>query len=147
VRGEKTVEPGTRVLPRSCANPVSSAIQTITYMVTGTDVSGCISTDSVLVTVVPSYVFFIPNAFTPNNDGNNDNLEVFGNKEAWKQFEVKVFNRWGEKVFESQDPNFKWDGTYQGRSSNPGVFVYLVKLVYLNNYTDKVYTGTVTLIR
>ncbi|MFM2307612.1 MAG: hypothetical protein RLZZ367_2281, partial [Bacteroidota bacterium] len=85
--------------------------------------------------------------FTPNGDGTNDYFEVFGNKEAWKQFEVTVFNRWGEKIYESSDMNFKWDGVFKGELQNPGVYVYTVKLVYLNNYTDKMYKGTLTLIR
>jgi gliding motility-associated-like protein len=57
----------------------------------------------------------------------NDYFEVFGNKQAWKQFEVQVFNRIGEKVYESNDMNFKWDGTYKGVLINPTVLVYTCK--------------------
>jgi gliding motility-associated-like protein len=85
--------------------------------------------------------------FTPNGDGANDFFEVFGNKEAWKQFEVQVFNRWGEKVYESNDMNFKWDGIYKGVGLMPAVFVYQVRVVYLDNYTDQLYKGSVTLVR
>ncbi len=130
-----------------CVSPTSSVVESITYYVTGTDVNGCIATDVVHVTVIPNYTIYIPNAFTPNGDGSNDFFETFGNKEAWKQFSVGVFDRWGEKVYESSDINFKWDGTYKGKPLNPTVLVYLVKLVYLDNYTEKVHTGTVTLIR
>jgi gliding motility-associated-like protein len=85
--------------------------------------------------------------FTPNNDGNNDFFEVFGNKEAWKQFNVEVFNRWGEKVYDSDDMNFKWDGIYKGVAAPPAVYVYVIHITYLDNYTDKIYKGSVTLVR
>ncbi len=131
----------------NCTSPVSSPLQSITYQVTGTDVNGCIATDTVRVNVIPAYTVFIPNAFTPNGDGANDYFEVFGNKEAWKQFDVKVFDRWGEKVYENSDMNFKWNGVYKDRLLNPAVFVYTVKVVYIDNYSEKLFTGTVTLIR
>jgi gliding motility-associated-like protein len=130
-----------------CFNPVSSAVESITYWVSGTDINGCVATDSVRVNVEPVYTIYVPNAFTPNGDGNNDFFEVFGYKEAWKQFKVQLFNRWGEKVYESNDMNFKWDGVYQGKMMNPTVLVYVVKLVYLDNYTEKILKGTITLVR
>ena len=130
-----------------CVAPVASPLQSIYYIVTATSDSGCVANDRVNITVVPKYVTFIPNVFTPNSDGANDFFEVFGNKEAWKQFEVQVFDRWGEKVYESNDMNFKWDGIYKGTLLTPAVFVYQVRVVYLDNYTDKLYKGSVTLVR
>lgn len=130
-----------------CSDPVSSPVQSTTYFVTAMDINGCIATDTARVEVVPKYIVFLPNAFTPNGDGVNDFFEVFGNKDAWKQFEVKVFNRIGEKVFESNDMNFKWDGRYKGILLNPAVFVYTAKVVYLDNYSEKLYKGSITLIR
>lgn len=130
-----------------CVNPNASPIQTIKYFVTAYDPNGCEAKEDVVVIVAPEYEVFIPNAFTPNGDGNNDYFEIFGNKEAWKHFEVDVFNRLGEKVFESNDMNFKWDGTFRGKPESPSVFVYMVRVVYLNNYTDKMFKGSVTLLR
>ncbi len=130
-----------------CVAPVASPLQTIYYIATSTSDSGCVANDRVNITVVPKYIIFIPNVFTPNGDGANDFFEVFGNKEAWKQFEVQVFNRWGEKVYESNDMNFKWDGIYKGVGLMPAAFVYQVRVVYLDNYTDKLYKGSVTLVR
>lgn len=130
-----------------CSDPVSSPIQSITYFITAMDNNGCIATDTARVNVVPKYVVFLPNAFTPNGDGVNDFFEVFGNKEAWKQFEVNIFNRIGEKVYESNDMNFTWDGRYKGVLLNPAVFVYTAKVVYIDNYSEKLYKGSVTLIR
>ena len=130
-----------------CLNPNASPVNSIYYIATATSDSGCVASDKVVITVVPDYSIFIPNVFTPNGDGNNDFFEVFGNKKAWKQFEVQVFNRWGEKVYESGDMNFKWDGIYKGQPSPQAVYVYQIHLVYLDNYTDKLYKGSVTLVR
>jgi gliding motility-associated-like protein len=130
-----------------CISTTASPIESITYHVTGTDVNGCIAYDQVRINVVPKYVVFVPNVFTPNGDGANDYFEVFGNKEAWKQFHVEIFNRIGEKVYESNDMNFKWDGTFKGVLQNSAVFVYLVKVVYIDNYSEKLFKGSVTLLR
>ncbi|HRG90154.1 MAG TPA: gliding motility-associated C-terminal domain-containing protein, partial [Chitinophagales bacterium] len=131
----------------TCPTTEAGPYNNMRYVVESVDDKGCRATAVVNVIVNGKYEVFVPNVFTPNGDGANDYFEVFGNKEAWKQFEVVVFNRWGEKVFESPDMNFKWDGTFKGELQNPGVYVYTVKLVYLNNYTDKMYKGTLTLIR
>jgi gliding motility-associated-like protein len=68
---------------------------------------------------------FIPTAFSPNKDGNNDLECVFGN--CIQSMVFKIYNRWGEMVFESTEPATCWDGTYKGKELNTGVFVY-----YLN---------------
>lgn len=130
-----------------CVTPVASPLKTINYFVTAVSDSGCTAWDSVRITVVPTYEIYVPNVFTPNGDGANDYFEVFGNKDSWKQFEIMVFNRWGEKVYESRDMNFKWDGTYKGVIQNPAVFVYTIKLVFLDNYVPELYKGSVTLMR
>jgi gliding motility-associated-like protein len=106
-----------------------------------------VAVDTSNIIVIPIYEIYIPNAFTPNGDGNNDFFEVFGNKAIWKQFEVQVFDRIGEKVFQSNDMNFKWDGTYKNVLMNPAVFVYQIHLTYINNHTEKLYKGSVTLVR
>jgi gliding motility-associated-like protein len=100
-----------------------------------------------VVNVIPNYDVFIPNAFTPNGDGENDYWQIFGNLSAFKQVEIALFNRIGEKVFESKDAYFKWDGTYKGEKVPPGVYVYYAKFVWLNNHSDNKYTGSVTIIR
>jgi gliding motility-associated-like protein len=89
----------------------------------------------------------VPNAFTPNGDGNNDLFEIYGNKKVWKELSISIFNRWGEKVFESNDIQFFWDGTYKGVLQNPGVYVYQLNLSYINGYFLPVQKGSLTLIR
>ena len=131
----------------TCQNPIASPVNDYSYTVQTVSDNGCIATSTIRITVIPKYDVFIPDAFTPNGDGNNDYFQVFGNKDIWKQFEVTIFDRIGEKVYESSDMNFKWDGTYKGQLLNSAVFVYMVKVVYLDNHADKIYKGSVTLIR
>jgi len=130
-----------------CQNPIASPISSITYYVATTDLRGCTANAQVQVIVIPTYDIFVPNAFTPNGDGRNDYFEVFGNKEAWKYFTVEVFDRWGERVYESNDMNFAWDGEFKGRPAPMGVYVYEIHLVFLDNHTEKMFKGSVTLIR
>jgi gliding motility-associated-like protein len=129
-----------------CANPVFSGIVSQTYTVTVTTLKGCVGVANFVVTVVPNYDVFIPNVFTPDNSTANDYWQIFGNLSAFKQMEMNVFNRWGEKVFSTQDVNFKWDGTYRGEKVPPGVYVYTAKFVWLNNHSDSNYHGTVTVL-
>ena len=77
---------------------------------------------------------FIPNAFSPNNDNENDFLNVqYGNFQCIKTFRIVIYNRWGEKIFESSDPKFKWSGSYQGEKQNTGVFTYYIKVTMVND--------------
>jgi gliding motility-associated-like protein len=119
------------------------------YILTATDVNGCSASDLINVTIrecpkFQDYNFYIPNAFTPNGDNKNDFFEYYfaGVKFA----EIKVYNRWGEKVFETQDPSQFWDGTFKSDKCVAGVYIYEVNLVKLNNQRD-IIKGSLTLIR
>ena len=89
---------------------------------------------------------FLPNAFSPNEDGINDVLHVKINPKCVSSFNILIFDRWGEKVFESDDLNFSWDGTFRGKALNTAVFVYQLKLKLLNKelLSKK---GNITLIK
>ncbi|MCW3125000.1 MAG: hypothetical protein JWO03_658 [Bacteroidetes bacterium] len=88
--------------------------------------------------------FVMPNAFTPNGDGVND---IFlGSGKGVRSYDLKIFNRWGEIVFESDQLSIGWDGYYRGALQPPGVYVYEVNVSLLNNKTH-LYKGSVTLIR
>ncbi|MCS6916555.1 MAG: gliding motility-associated C-terminal domain-containing protein [Chitinophagales bacterium] len=106
------------------------------------DNNGCTSTDT--LRVGSACPFFIPNAFTPNNDGINDEFRIYtdGNQE----FEFKIFNRWGQLLFQTNDPSKGWDGRYQGVPQEMGVYVYALETLFTNG-TRKVRTGNLTLIR
>jgi gliding motility-associated-like protein len=139
--------PSSGIICNTCESTDAAPVKTLWYTVTVTDEHGCKANDSVLITVNPDYGLFIPNAFTPNGDGNNDFFEMFGNKQAIQYWNIKVFDRWGELVFESNDLNFKWDGSYRGKMLNPTVLVYTAKAVFLDGYTRNDLKGSLTLIR
>lgn len=110
----------------SISNPVANPVSNTTYYVTGTDIAGCKNTDSVKVLVKNDIErYAIPNSFTPNNDGNN---ECFGIKH-WGDAQNVIFiiyNRYGEKVFETNNINICWDGKYKGKNSQTGNYVYFI---------------------
>ena len=87
---------------------------------------------------------FVPNTFTPNGDGQNDVLYVRGRNIATLDF--KVFDRWGELVFETTEVSRGWDGTYEGRPVDPAVFVYHLTAYCVDDqqYFTK---GNVTVVR
>jgi gliding motility-associated-like protein len=125
-------------------NPVASPTVTTTYTVTYTDGFGCTASDTVTVEVIEAYSLFVPGAFSPNNDGNNDVLYVRG--AGIKQLSFVVFDRFGEKVFESSSVNDGWDGTFRGKDMNTGIYVWYVDAVFYNATTQKL-KGDVSLVR
>jgi gliding motility-associated-like protein len=68
---------------------------------------------------------FVPNVFSPNGDGQNDELKVYGN--CIENFEFVIFDRWGQRVFEITDPTITWDGRFNGKMMDAAVFVYYLK--------------------
>jgi gliding motility-associated-like protein len=131
----------------TCESPTSSPLATTLYRIDVENQVGCKASDTLTISVVPSYDLYVPNAFTPNSDGFNDIYEIYGNKKIWKFIEMQVFNRWGEMVYTSTDIDFKWDGRYKGSLLTPQVLSYVLQVTYINGFTDKLQTGTITLIR
>lgn len=102
---------------------------TTAYSVTVIDENGCTDSDNTTVLVEKNRDIYIPNAFSPNNDGINDVIMVFGGQNVVEVHSFLIFNRWGELVFENgnfqpNDPAHGWDGTHRGEIMNPAVFVY-----------------------
>jgi gliding motility-associated-like protein len=90
------------------ANPVAQPAVTTTYTLTVTSAEGCTSTDEVTVKVQQDVL--IPNTFTPNNDGTND-VWVIKNIEDYPGCKIEIFNRWGNKVYDSAGYSQPWNGT------------------------------------
>lgn len=128
----------------SCANPVALAVDTITYTLTYNDENGCEVIDTITLNVIPVVELFWPNAFSPNGDGNNDFYLPYGSNV--KLIDLKIFNRWGEKVFQSTNFFQGWDGTYKGEMQTPQLFVYEANVTMMNNSTKK-FKGSFMLIR
>ena len=141
--------PGTGLSCTDCLRPNASPENDVTYTIVVSDVNGCSATASVdVVVTVPSEVFG-PNAFSPNNDGWNDEF-VVGTDLPLTQFEMQVFDRWGGLVFSSKDSAKGWDGTAKGKALNPGVYVYWIQLEYIDGkgvMQQKLVEGDVLLVR
>jgi gliding motility-associated-like protein len=140
-------EPSATLNNAQISQPIASPNTTTTYVVTVAG-NGCEKRDTVVVYVRevvcgPPDVF-VPNAFTPNTDNKNDFLYVRGNNIAELVF--RVYDRWGELVFETFDQSTGWDGTYKGKLCDPAVFVYYLEILCIDQekYFEK---GNVTLIR
>ena len=117
---------------------------TVTVIV---DSAGCLSVDEITINVEISGDVYVPNLFSPNGDGVNDVLNIYG----WSVDEVdfRIYDRWGELIFQSSDPNLSswgWDGTYRGVELNSAVFVYTVEVTYMDG-REQVQHGNITLIR
>ncbi|HXP51776.1 MAG TPA: gliding motility-associated C-terminal domain-containing protein, partial [Bacteroidia bacterium] len=127
----------------NCPNPIADPTQSITYYVTVLTDSGCSITQSITVDVVCGTVF-VPEAFSPNGDGQNDHLYVRG--DCIKELDFIVFDRWGNKVFETDDKNIPWDGTSKGQAMNTGSYVYSLSAT-LYDGTNIQKKGNVALVR
>lgn len=110
----------------NCQNPVASPSVTTTYTLTVFDSLGCAATDTVTVFVdIFCGEVFVPNAFSPNGDNQNDVLYVRG--ACIETLDFSIYNRWGEQVFHSTDPAYGWDGTWRGVACENAVFTYVIK--------------------
>lgn len=111
------------------ADPQADPKVTNTYYVEVSDSSACKRYDTVIVYVVQPPCaqtnIYIPNAFSPNGDGRNDVLYVRGN--GITELYFAVYDRWGERVFETNDQTVGWDGTYKGKKMDAAVFGYYVE--------------------
>jgi gliding motility-associated-like protein len=107
------------------------------------DVNGCLDSISKNVIVLDEFIAFIPNGFTPNGDGLNDEFRIVG--EGISNISVLIYNRWGEKIYDA--PDFEaWDGTYKGSLVQGGSYVYLIEMIDLKGRIHYK-KGTVTVLR
>jgi gliding motility-associated-like protein len=104
----------------------------------------CVATDSVFIKVLQSCKVYIPNAFTPNGDGNNDIFKVF-NADLIKEFSLEVYDRYGQKIFFSNNPAAAWNGTLKGTPAQPGTYLWILK--YKDGTEQILLKGTMLLIR
>jgi gliding motility-associated-like protein len=121
--------------------------QTSIYTFTVTD-GICTKSDTV---IVKTYAFicgdpyiYVPNAFTPNGDNENDVLFVRG--QLLEKMVFRVFNRWGEMVFETYDRSSGWDGTFRGRQLDPDVYDWYLEATCIDE-SQSIIKGNVTLMR
>lgn len=124
--GTYSWSPATGLSCTTCQNPNASPSVTTTYILTVTDGNGCTDSDTVTVYVdIPCGEVYIPNAFSPNGDNQNDILFVRG---ACIQFmDFYIYNRWGEQVFYTNDPAIGWNGTWRNKECESAVFTYYIR--------------------
>ena len=129
----------------TCSNTVVQPTLTTQYIVVASNSPYCKTQDTVTVIVdINCGDFFIPNVFSPNDDGLNDVINVHGR--CISTFNLQIFNRWGEKVFETSTLENSWDGTFRGKKMDTGVFVYKADGVSIDGQSFKM-KGNITLIR
>jgi gliding motility-associated-like protein len=148
--GTYTWTPATGLSCTICQNPIATPNATTTYIVSGTDANGCIDSDTVIITVeipciIASLDKLLPNAFSPNSDGKND-LYCVPKNVCIQSFTLKIFDRWGEKVFESNSFDNCWDGTQLNKNVNTAVFTYTFYAT-LTDGSNLSLNGLINLIR
>jgi gliding motility-associated-like protein len=127
-----------------CQMATVSPDATQQYWVNYTDVNGCPAGDTTVVDVNAVYTYFMPTAFSPNGDRNNDVLLVHGR--GISSIDLKIYDRVGEKVFETTDILQGWDGTLYGVAMNNNEFVYTLEVIYCNGETVKE-QGSLSLVK
>ena len=121
---------------------------TTTYTVTLIDANSCTSTDQVTVTVLEACgEVFIPTAFSPNGDALNSYFRIKVKQECVVEMSLKVFDRWGEVIFEGVKSEDAWDGTFKGKPLDSQVFVYTLDILLSNSAEHQLFSGNLTLIR
>ncbi|MCC6690699.1 MAG: gliding motility-associated C-terminal domain-containing protein [Bacteroidia bacterium] len=143
-------QPATSLNYNTIANPIAAPAQTTTYTLTITDINGCVNTATCTVFVKPPCLgserdVFIPNIFSPNNDGKNDVLKIEGN--GLTSIYWAIFDRWGNLFFETRDQSRGWDGNKNGTPALSGTYVYYLKAVCIKTNTEIKLKGNVSLVR
>ncbi len=129
-------------------NPVVTPSEPTLYIVTGRDINGCAGTDSSNIRLDMRDKLYVPTAFSPNKDGANDYFKIV-NLTFQKVVEFRVFNRWGQEVFNgvgSGEAITGWDGTFDKKDAALGNYQYIIRVAYPDGYSQLL-KGDVTLVR
>ncbi len=134
-----------------CLNPIVTPTDVTNITATVIDENGCFAQDQLVIFVAKERFVYIPNAFSPNGNPDNQIFTIYGGKDVKQINEFKVFGRWGEALFEAKDfqPNdssYGWDGRFKGKEMNPGVFVYFAEIEFIDGRV-LIYKGDVTLMK
>lgn len=110
-------------------------------------VNGCKDSTLKTILVKEKTRVYIPNAFTPNSDGVNDGFRSVFDYQTVKEFQLEIYNRWGERIFITDDPEEYWDGTYRLVNAKPDVYVVRVTLKFTYSDSEHIFNAKVTLVR
>jgi len=133
-----------------CPNPMAKPLGTTTYSVIISNDAGCYRNDEVTIYVNLDRPVFFPTAFSPNGDGNNDFFEIPHGITTTKVVRLRMFNRWGQLIYDSQlysdGMDIKWDGQIEDKPSAEGVYIYAVDILFDDGQVLP-YHGDVLLVR
>ncbi|OWY25997.1 hypothetical protein C7N43_35115, partial [Sphingobacteriales bacterium UPWRP_1] len=127
-----------------CVSATATPLETTIYTVIVTDEFGCLADDAVSVSVFSENTVIIPNAFSPNGDAQNDEFRIFGANVVG--FELYIYNRWGELVFQTMNKDEGWNGIYKDKIQEIGTYVFYARVIFEDG-TETFYKGNVTLVR
>jgi gliding motility-associated-like protein len=128
--GTLTWVSGEDIFCKDCPETKINATQSGCYVIEAITEFGCKASDDVCVEITTNSEMFIPNSFTPNDDGLNDVFFVYGF--SLPEIKIEIFDRWGEKVFSSNNQKIGWDGTYKGTACKSDIYVYNLSYKSLN---------------
>ena len=134
--------PGETVTCSTCLSTYAWPERNTRYEILVTDANGCTAEADALIEIINT--FFIPNTFTPDGDGFNEVFAASSTKV--KDFEMYIFDRWGEVVFHSTDIGTGWDGFFRGSPAKQDVYVYKINVRFDNNKSEQLF-GHVNLLR
>lgn len=127
------------------SSPIATPVEPTTYVVTGISNKGCRSFDTVKVDIDYRDNIFVPTGFSPNGDGKNDVFRI-ANMTFQRLMEFRVFNRWGQEIFSTNNAKGGWDGTWKGEPQPIGTYKYIIRIGFPDGIVET-YQGDVTLIR
>ena len=135
----------------SCLSPTVQPFDNSVYIVSVANGDGCMASDTLEVSVSKERPFFIPNAFSPNGDGINDNFVLSPGPNTTMIHSVRIYNRWGALILELPEtlPNqsiIGWDGTFKGEKVTSGVYIFAVDVSFVDGERT-ILSGDVTVIR
>ena len=125
----------------TCLNPQINPTETTLYILNVTDSIGCINSDTVEVNIKGD--IFVPNTFTPNEDGDNDLFEIKG--ENIKSFELWIYNRWGEEIYHTTKMSDFWDGKFGGNKCKLDSYIWIIEYFDFNQNFNSI-NGHVNLL-
>ena len=130
-----------------CPNPVATPSETTIYYVNSADINSCVTSDYITIVVQDSKdtKMLVPNAFSPNNDGENDMFKPTY-RGSLESYSFIVYNRWGKQMFATDDVTQGWDGIYKNKEQEIGVYVYSIQYKFVGEAAD-IKSGNVTLVR
>ena len=133
-----------------CPNPTINPTQTTTYTLIASDDNGCSKEATIIVFLSKTDKIYVPNAFSPNNDGINDSFKIFIGSNIASVNSLQIYNRWGDQVFQSLSndaiTDIGWNGQYNGRVASTGVYVFFADVTLIDG-TSEIISGDISLMR